>query len=33
MWISGLHAAAAIFHHLILKDGVLSAMLPYKWLR
>lgn len=25
---SGLHAAAAIFHHAVLKDGVLSAMLP-----
>lgn len=33
MWIAGLHAAAAIYHHLILKDGVLSAMLPYKWFR
>jgi len=28
MWIAGLHAAAAIYHHFILKDGVLSAMLP-----
>ena len=28
MWLAGLHAAAAIFHHLVLKDGVLSAMLP-----
>jgi cytochrome b561 len=26
MWLAGLHAAAAIFHHAILKDGVLSAM-------
>ena len=33
VWIAGLHAAAAIFHHVILKDGVLSAMLPYKWFR
>lgn len=33
MWIAGLHAAAAIFHRLILKDGVLAAMLPYKWAR
>lgn len=33
MWLAGLHAAAAIYHHLILKDGVLSAMLPRKWLR
>ncbi|MGY0196415.1 cytochrome b [Leptothrix sp. BB-4] len=28
MWIAGLHAAAAIFHHVILKDGVLRSMLP-----
>lgn len=27
MWLAGLHAAAAIFHHLILKDGVLRSML------
>ena len=33
VWIAGFHAAAAIFHHVILKDGVLSAMLPYKWFR
>jgi len=30
MWLAGLHAAAAIFHHVVLKDGVLSAMLPLK---
>ena len=30
MWLAGLHAAAAIYHHVILKDGVLSAMLPHK---
>jgi len=29
MWLAGLHAAAAIYHHVILKDGVLSAMVPY----
>ena len=28
IWIAGLHAAAALFHHFILKDGVLKAMLP-----
>jgi cytochrome b561 len=28
MWLAGLHAAAAIFHHAVLKDGVLLAMLP-----
>lgn len=33
MWVAGIHAAAGIFHGLILKDGVLSAMLPYKWFR
>lgn len=33
MWLAGLHAAAAIFHHLVLKDGVLKAMLPRKWFR
>ena len=29
MWLAGLHAVAAIYHHVILKDGVLSAMLPW----
>jgi cytochrome b561 len=33
MWIAGLHAVAAIYHHLILKDGLLTTMLPYKWFR
>ena len=28
VWLAGLHAAAAIFHHLWLKDGVLMAMRP-----
>ncbi len=28
MWIAGLHAAAALYHHVILKDGVLASMLP-----
>jgi cytochrome b561 len=28
IWVAGLHAAAAIFHHAVLKDGVLAAMLP-----
>lgn len=28
MWLAGLHAAASIFHHVVLKDGVLTAMLP-----
>jgi cytochrome b561 len=29
MWLAGLHAAAAIFHHVVLKDGVLAAMWPW----
>ncbi len=28
MWMAGLHAAAAIFHHVVLKDRVLTTMLP-----
>jgi cytochrome b561 len=30
MWIAGLHAAAAIYHHAVLKDGVLVSMLRLK---
>ncbi len=30
MWFAGLHAAAAIFHHVVLRDGVLASMLPLK---
>jgi cytochrome b561 len=30
MWLAGLHAAAGIYHGLVLKDGVLASMLPYK---
>jgi cytochrome b561 len=30
MWLAGLHAGAAIYHHMVLKDGVLLAMLPQK---
>jgi cytochrome b561 len=29
----GLHAAAALFHHFVLRDQVLLSMLPAKWLR
>lgn len=32
MWIAGLHALAAIYHHLIVRDGVLVSMLP-RWLK
>ena len=33
IWIAGLHAVAAIYHSLILKDGVFATMLPYKGVR
>lgn len=32
IWIAGLHAAAALFHHYFLKDTVLVTMLP-RWLK
>jgi cytochrome b561 len=28
LWVAGAHAAAAIYHQLVLKDGVLVSMLP-----
>lgn len=28
IWLAGLHAAAALFHHYFRRDGVLRAMLP-----
>ena len=28
LWVAGLHAAAALYHHFILKDRVLLSMLP-----
>jgi cytochrome b561 len=28
MWVAGFHAAAAIFHHMVLRDRVLRQMLP-----
>jgi len=28
LWVAGLHAAAALFHHFILRDGLLVSMLP-----
>ena len=28
LWLAGLHAAAALYHHHILKDRVLETMLP-----
>lgn len=30
LWVAGLHAAAAIYHHVVLKDAVLLSMLP-RW--
>jgi cytochrome b561 len=32
LWVAGLHALAGLYHHFILKDGVLASMLP-RWLR
>jgi len=28
LWVAGLHAAAGIYHHVVLRDGVLASMLP-----
>ena len=28
LWVAGVHAAAGLYHHLILRDGVLQSMLP-----
>jgi cytochrome b561 len=28
LWVAGVHAAAALYHHFVLKDGVLRSMLP-----
>ena len=28
LWLSGIHALAAIVHHVLLQDGVLRSMLP-----
>jgi cytochrome b561 len=28
LWLAGLHAAAALYHHFVLKDGVLRSMIP-----
>ncbi|MDX1801872.1 MAG: cytochrome b [Marinobacter sp.] len=30
LWLAGLHACAALFHHYVLRDGVLQSMLP-RW--
>ncbi len=31
LWLAGLHATAAIYHHVLLKDNVMLIMLP-RWL-
>ena len=31
LWLAGIHSAAALYHHLILKDAVLRSMLP-RWI-
>jgi cytochrome b561 len=31
LWLAGIHALAALYHHIVLKDGVLASMLP-RWL-
>jgi cytochrome b561 len=31
IWLAGLHAVAAIYHHIIVRDGVLASMVP--WLK
>jgi cytochrome b561 len=30
LWLAGAHAAAALFHHYVLKDEVLRSMLPHR---
>jgi cytochrome b561 len=30
IWLAGFHVAAALFHHYVLKDGVLRSMLPHR---
>jgi cytochrome b561 len=30
MWVAGLHATAALYHHYLLRDDVLISMLP-RW--
>jgi len=33
IWLAGLHAAAALFHHFVLRDRVLLSMLPFGRIR
>jgi cytochrome b561 len=32
LYVAGLHAVAGLFHHFVMKDGVLISMLP-RWSR
>jgi cytochrome b561 len=31
LWVAGVHALAGLYHHLVLRDGVLTSMLP-RWI-
>jgi len=31
LWVAGAHAAAALYHHFVLRDGVLLSMLPRRF--
>lgn len=31
LWVAGLHAVAALFHHFFLRDHVLRSMVPGRW--
>ena len=31
LWVAGLHAVAALFHHFFLRDSVLVSMVPGRW--
>ena len=31
LWVAGLHAVAALFHHFFLHDSVLVSMMPGRW--
>ncbi len=33
LWLAGLHGLAALYHHFVVRDGVLASMLPRKLLR
>ena len=31
LWVAGLHAVAALFHHFFLRDSVVASMVPGRW--